>query len=73
LFSTNTLLVIAVAIGFYKAWNIGANDVANGMGTVVGAGTFTLRQAVLLASLFEFLGAFLVGSNVTDTILGGFI
>ncbi len=67
------LLVIAVAVGFYKAWNIGANDVANGMGTVVGAGTLTLRQAIVLASVFEFLGAFLVGSHVTETIKGGII
>ena len=67
------LLVIAVAVGFYKAWNIGANDVANGMGTVVGAGTLTLRQAILLASVFEFLGAFLVGSHVTETIKGGIL
>jgi PiT family inorganic phosphate transporter len=68
-----TLLVIAVAIGFYKAWNIGGNDVANGMGTVVGAGTLTLRQAIVLASMFEFLGAFFVGSHVTETIKGGIV
>jgi PiT family inorganic phosphate transporter len=67
------LLVIAVAVGFYKAWNIGANDVANGMGTVVGAGTLTLRQAIVLASIFEFLGAFLVGSHVTETIKSGIV
>ena len=71
--TAQTLLVIAVIIGFYKAWNIGANDVANGMGTVVGAGTFTLKQAIILASLFEFLGAFLVGGNVTQTIKGNIV
>jgi PiT family inorganic phosphate transporter len=71
--SVTTLLVIAVAIGFYKAWNIGANDVANGMGTVVGAGTLTLRRAIILASIFEFAGAFLVGAHVTETIKGGII
>jgi PiT family inorganic phosphate transporter len=73
LLTVEVLLVIAVAIGFYKAWNIGANDVANGMGTVVGAGTLTLRQAICLASVFEFLGAFLVGSRVTETIKGGIV
>jgi len=71
--TTETLLVVAVVIGFYKAWNIGANDVANGMGTVVGAGTLSLRQAICLASVFEFLGAFLVGANVTATIKGGIV
>jgi inorganic phosphate transporter, PiT family len=73
LFTAEVLLVIAVVIGFYKAWNIGANDVANGMGTVVGAGTLTLRQAILLASVFEFMGAFLVGGHVTETIRGGIV
>ena len=67
------LLVIAVAVGFYKAWNIGANDVANGMAMVVGSGTLTLRRAIVMASVFEFLGAFLVGGNVTETIKGGII
>jgi PiT family inorganic phosphate transporter len=69
----SVLLVIAIAVGFYKAWNIGANDVANGMGTVVGAGTLTLKQAICLASVFEFAGAFLVGSHVTETIKGGIV
>ena len=73
MFTAEVLLVIAVGIGFYKAWNIGANDVANGMGTVVGAGTLTLRQAIVLASVFEFLGAFLVGSHVTATIKSGIV
>jgi len=67
------LLVIAVGLGFYKAWTIGANDVANGMATVVGAGTLTLKQAIILASVFEFLGAFLVGQHVTETIKGGIV
>ncbi len=73
MFTAEVLLVIAVAIGFYKAWNIGANDVANGMGTVVGAGTLSLRQAIVLASIFEFLGALLVGSHVTETIKGNIV
>ena len=73
LLAANALLVIAVVVGFYKAWNIGANDVANGMGTVVGAKTLTLRQAICLASVFEFTGAFLVGSHVTKTIESGIV
>ncbi len=62
------LLVIALAAGFYMAWNIGANDVANAMGTSVGSGALTLRKAIILAGIFEFCGAFFVGSNVSDTI-----
>ena len=66
------LLIIggAGAIGFYMAWNIGANDVANSMATAVGAKAITLKQAVLIAGILNFLGAVLVGSHVTDTIKG---
>jgi len=67
------LLIIAVAAGFYMAWNIGANDVANAFGTSVGSGALTIRQVVILAGIFEFSGAFLVGTNVADTIKGGII
>ena len=49
------LLIIAIIAGFYMAWNIGANDVANAMGTPVGSGAITLRKAVILAGIFEFL------------------
>jgi len=55
------------------AWNIGANDVANAMGTSVGSGALTLRQAILVAAIFEFGGAVLVGAHVTETIKGGII
>lgn len=55
------------------AWNIGANDVANAMGTSVGSGALTLRQAILVAAVFEFGGAVLVGAHVTDTIKGEII
>ena len=62
------LTIISVVVGFYMAWSIGANDVANAMGTSVGSGALTLRRAVLLAAVFEFLGAFLAGSYVTETV-----
>lgn len=65
------LLSIAIAIGFYMAWNIGANDVANAMGTSVGSGVLTLKQAVFAAAILEFAGAFLVGAHVTDTVRKG--
>jgi inorganic phosphate transporter, PiT family len=68
-----TLIVIALAISFYMAWNIGANDVANAMGTSVGSGALTLKKAILVAALMEFAGAFLVGSHVTNTVRKGII
>ncbi|ODS34643.1 MAG: inorganic phosphate transporter PiT family protein [Candidatus Scalindua rubra] len=55
------------------AWNIGANDVANAMGTSVGSGALTLKQAILVAALMEFAGAFLVGSHVTNTVRKGIV
>ncbi len=67
------LLLAAVLVGFYMAWNIGANDVANAMGTSVGSKSITFRQAVVLAAIFEFEGAVLVGSHVTDTVRKGII
>ncbi|MEM9415383.1 MAG: inorganic phosphate transporter [Planctomycetota bacterium] len=65
------LLCLAVAFGFYMAWNIGANDVANAMGTSVGSGALTLKWAIILAAIFEFSGAYLVGSNVSETVRKG--
>lgn len=65
---TLTILILAIVTGFYMAWNIGANDVANAMGTVVGSGSITIKQAIIVAAIFEFAGAFLVGGSVTDTI-----
>lgn len=64
---------LALCFGFYMAWNIGANDVANAMGTSVGSGALTLRRAVICAAIFEFAGAYLVGTHVTDTVRKGII
>lgn len=66
-------LILALAAGFYMAWNIGANDVANAFGTSVGSGAITFKQALVLAAIFEFAGAFLVGSHVSDTIKGNIV
>ncbi|MCB1136420.1 MAG: inorganic phosphate transporter, partial [Chlamydiia bacterium] len=62
------LLFVALLIGFYMAWNIGANDVANAIGTAVGSGALTLSRAVILAAILEFAGALLVGSHVSETV-----
>lgn len=60
-------------VGFFMAWNIGANDVANAMGTSVGSGALTLRQAVLTAAVLEFSGALLMGTHVTSTMQKGIL
>jgi len=69
----NPLLVMAILAGFYMAVNIGANDVANSMGTSVGSGALTLRKAVIVAGVCTFVGAVLLGVYVTDTIRKGII
>lgn len=67
------LRLLVLGIGFYMAWNIGANDVSNAMGTSVGSGALTLRRAVILAAILEFCGAYFVGANVTETMQRGLI
>lgn len=71
---SDTILIGLVLIaGFYMAWNIGANDVANAMGTSVGSGALTLRQAVIVAAFLEFIGAFFFGRNVSETVQRGIV
>lgn len=67
------LSYVTLLFGFYMAWNIGANDVANAMGTSVGSGALTLRQAVLTAAVLEFSGALLLGTHVTSTMQKGIL
>ena len=66
-------LAMAVIFGFFMAWGVGANDVANAMGTSVGARAITIRQAILIAMVFEFAGAWLAGGEVTETVRSGII
>jgi len=66
-------LVMACLFGFFMAWGVGANDVANAMGTSVGAKAITIKQAILIAIVFEFAGAYLAGGDVTSTIRSGII
>ncbi len=67
------LLALAIIFGLYMAWGIGANDVANAMGTSVGARAITVKQAIMIAAVFEFTGAFIAGGNVTSTIRKGIV
>ncbi|GJQ57218.1 MAG: hypothetical protein SCALA701_00190 [Candidatus Scalindua sp.] len=67
------LIIVALSVSFYMAWNIGANDVANAMGTSVGSGALTIKKAIIVAAVMEFAGAFLVGSHVTDTVRKGIV
>ncbi|KAI7793062.1 sodium-dependent phosphate transporter 1-B [Triplophysa rosa] len=67
------LLVVGFIIAFILAFSVGANDVANSFGTAVGSGVVTLRQACILATIFETLGSVLLGAKVSETIRKGII
>ncbi len=67
------MMILAVIFGLYMTWGIGANDLANAMGTSVGAGAVSVKQAIVIAMIFEFLGAVLAGGHVTATIRKGII
>lgn len=66
-----TYLILAGVFGLFMAWGVGANDVANAMGTSVGSKALTIRQAIIIAAIFEFAGAFFAGGAVTSTISSG--
>lgn len=66
-------LILACVFGVFMAWGVGANDVANAMGTSVGAKALTVRQAIVIAVIFEFCGAYLAGGEVTSTIRKGIV
>ena len=69
----SVFITLAVVLGLYMTWGIGANDVANAMGTSVGSGAISIKQAIIIAAIFEFAGAFIAGGNVTKTIRKGII
>jgi PiT family inorganic phosphate transporter len=67
------VLIVGYIFGFYMAWNIGANDVANSMASAVGAQAITIRQAIFIAGILNVVGATLIGSHVTNTIRKGIV
>ena len=67
------ILILGYIFGFYMAWNIGANDVANSMASSVGAKAITIRQAIFLAGILNIIGAVFIGSHVTNTIRKGIV
>ncbi|UCE89836.1 MAG: inorganic phosphate transporter [Pseudomonadota bacterium] len=68
-----TFIVLACVFGLFMAWGVGANDVANAMATSVGSKAITIKQAVIIAAIFEFAGAYLAGGQVTATIRKGIL
>lgn len=68
-----TLLILGMIFGVFMTWGIGANDVANALGTSVGSGAITVKTAIIVAAIFEFAGASLAGGSVTRTIRKGII
>ncbi|MFZ5757004.1 MAG: inorganic phosphate transporter [Pseudomonadota bacterium] len=69
----DVLVILACAFGLFMAWGIGANDVSNAMGTSVGSKVFTIKQAIIVAMVFEFAGAYFAGGEVTSTIRSGIV
>ncbi len=67
------LILLAIVFGLFMAWGIGANDVANAMATSVGSRAITIKQAIIIAAIFEFAGAFLAGGAVTATVRSGMV
>ncbi len=67
------VLILGYVFGFYMAWNIGANDVANSMASAVGAKAITIRQAVFIAGILNCVGATFIGAHVTNTIRKGIV
>lgn len=67
------MVIVGFIIAFILAFSVGANDVANSFGTAVGSGVVTLKQACILASIFETLGSMLLGAKVGETIRKGII
>ncbi len=68
-----SILIIGFLFGFYMAWNIGANDVANSMASSVGAKAITIKQAIIIAATLNIIGAIFLGSHVTNTIRKGIV
>tara|TARA_B110001454_G_scaffold69394_1_gene67696 strand:+ start:88 stop:1368 length:1281 start_codon:yes stop_codon:yes gene_type:complete len=71
--NSDILIMLGIGFGLFMAWGIGANDVANAMGTSVGSGAITFRQAIIIAVIFEFAGAVLAGGEVTATVRKGIL
>jgi PiT family inorganic phosphate transporter len=69
----NPFVIALLAAALYMAWNIGANDLANAMGTSVGSGALSLMQVILVAAVFELCGAIFFGKRVVSTIANGIV